>query len=100
MPFIRNMFIIGLILSCVLLVRCKEEIRLESIKVGEESISNKNETEITCPKCGFKKTEIMPTEVCQIKYTCTKCKAELFPKKGDCCVFCTYGKHKCPSMQE
>lgn len=56
-------------------------------------------SEITCPKCGYSKTETLPTEVCQIKYTCTKCKAELSPKDGDCCVYCSYGTHKCPSKQ-
>ena len=56
-------------------------------------------SEITCPKCGFKKKETMPTEVCLIKYTCTKCKTDLHPKDGDCCVFCTYGTQKCPSKQ-
>ncbi|MES2680634.1 MAG: GDCCVxC domain-containing (seleno)protein [Bacteroidota bacterium] len=55
---------------------------------------------ITCPKCNFKKSEEMPTEVCQLKYTCTNCQAVLYPKEGDCCVFCTYGDHKCPSKQE
>jgi len=54
---------------------------------------------ITCPKCQFKKTEKLPTEVCQLAYTCQNCKTVLHPKKGDCCVFCTYGDHKCPSMQ-
>lgn len=64
-------------------------------------IENKTsmESEITCPKCGYKKTETMPTDVCVIKYNCEKCQAELRPKEGDCCVFCTYGTHKCPSMQ-
>ncbi len=57
-------------------------------------------SEITCPKCGHKKTEKLPTDVCMIKYTCEKCKTDLFPKKGDCCVFCTHGDHKCPSKQE
>ncbi|MHB8259078.1 MAG: GDCCVxC domain-containing (seleno)protein [Bacteroidia bacterium] len=57
------------------------------------------QSEITCPKCGHKKTETMPTDVCVIKYTCEKCQAELQPKQGDCCVFCSYGTHKCPSMQ-
>ena len=57
------------------------------------------ETEMTCPKCGFKKMVTMPTDVCVLKYTCEKCKAEMFPKKGDCCVYCTYGTKKCPSMQ-
>jgi hypothetical protein len=57
------------------------------------------QTEITCPHCGYKKTETMPTDVCVIKYNCKKCQTELRPKHGDCCVFCTYGTHKCPSMQ-
>lgn len=55
--------------------------------------------ELTCPKCGHKKTETMPTEVCLIKYTCEECKTDLFPKEGDCCVFCTYSPVKCPSKQ-
>jgi|GEM_PF-1138358 len=55
---------------------------------------------ITCPKCGFKKSETMPTDVCLLKYTCTNCQGVLRPKEGDCCVFCTYGDHKCPSKQE
>ena len=54
---------------------------------------------ITCPKCGHKKTETMPTDVCLLKYTCEKCKADLFPKDSDCCVFCSYGSVKCPSKQ-
>lgn len=56
-------------------------------------------SEITCPNCGFKKTETVPTDICLIKYTCEKCKTNMFPKNGDCCVFCTYGDHKCPSKQ-
>ncbi len=67
----------------------------------KESSTEKSETsEITCPKCGFKKREVVPTEVCQIKYTCSNCRTELTPLDGDCCVYCTYGTHKCPSMQE
>ena len=57
------------------------------------------QAEITCPKCGNKKNETMPTDACVVRYTCEKCKAELFPKEGDCCVFCTYGSVKCPSKQ-
>lgn len=64
--------------------------------IAEASITS----DITCPKCGYTKTETLPTEVCQIKYTCQKCHAALYPKDGDCCVFCTYGTHKCPSMQD
>ena len=57
------------------------------------------QSEITCPKCGNKKTETMPTDVCVLKYTCEKCKADLTPKNGDCCIFCSYGSVKCPSKQ-
>ncbi len=56
-------------------------------------------SKITCPKCGYSVEEQMPTEVCQISYTCKKCKATLHPEGDDCCVFCTYGDHKCPSKQ-
>ena len=57
------------------------------------------QSEITCPKCGHTEIETMPTDVCLLKYTCKKCKTDLFPKDGDCCVFCSYGTHKCPSKQ-
>lgn len=58
------------------------------------------ESKITCPNCGYKKMETMPTEVCLIKYTCDSCAAVSYSKDGDCCVFCSYGTHKCPSKQE
>jgi hypothetical protein len=58
-----------------------------------------NTSTITCPKCKYSKTLLMPTEACQIKYTCQKCDTTLFPADEDCCVFCTYGDKKCPSMQ-
>lgn len=75
-----------------------DEAANNDLQVG---ISEKSDTcEITCPHCGHKKIEVLPTEVCQIKYTCEKCLMVLTPKDGDCCVFCTYGSHKCPSMQE
>ncbi|MCF6213944.1 MAG: hypothetical protein L3J45_07965 [Flavobacteriaceae bacterium] len=55
---------------------------------------------ITCPKCGHKKEEVMPTDACQFFYECENCKTILRPKEGDCCVYCSYGSHKCPSIQE
>ncbi|HZR77699.1 MAG TPA: GDCCVxC domain-containing (seleno)protein [Chthoniobacterales bacterium] len=54
---------------------------------------------ITCPKCGFSKEEIMPTNACQFFYQCTKCGSVLKPKRGDCCVFCSYGSNPCPPKQ-
>lgn len=54
---------------------------------------------IKCPNCGHEKLEPLPTDVCLIKYTCENCETVLYPKDGDCCVFCTHGDHKCPSKQ-
>ncbi len=58
------------------------------------------ESTITCPECGHKETERMPTDACQWFYECTNCGAILKPKKGDCCVFCSYGTVPCPPMQQ
>jgi hypothetical protein len=55
---------------------------------------------ITCPHCGHQKGEVMPTDACQFFYECEACKTILKPKKGDCCVFCSYGSVKCPPIQE
>ena len=54
---------------------------------------------ITCPECGGASTEAMPTNACQFFYTCPKCSAGLRPLPGDCCVFCSYADHDCPSKQ-
>ena len=54
---------------------------------------------ITCPNCGFRKTELMELNSCQFFYECTKCKSSLKPREGDCCVFCSYGDVKCPPIQ-
>lgn len=55
---------------------------------------------LTCPQCGFQKEEIMPADSCQFFYECSKCGAKLKPKKGDCCVFCSYGSVPCPPIQK
>lgn len=54
---------------------------------------------ITCPQCGFSKTETMPSDSCQFLYQCSACGTVLRPKKGDCCVFCSYGSVRCPPKQ-
>ena len=54
---------------------------------------------ITCPQCGARRSERMPTDACLYFYQCMACKARLQPKPGDCCVFCSYGTVKCPPMQ-
>lgn len=55
---------------------------------------------ITCPECGHKKEETMPTDACQFFYECENCKKVLRPLDGDCCVYCSYGDVACPSIQE
>ena len=55
---------------------------------------------ITCPYCSFVKEETMPTNACQYFYECEKCHRVMKPKKGDCCVYCSYGTIACPPVQE
>ncbi|MEO4004949.1 GDCCVxC domain-containing (seleno)protein [Flavobacterium sp. CAU 1735] len=57
------------------------------------------ESTIRCPKCGHKKTEMMPTDACEFFYECENCKTRLRPLEGDCCVYCSYGTVKCPPIQ-
>ena len=53
----------------------------------------------TCPECGHSKEEVMPQDSCQFMYECENCKSLIKPKKGDCCVYCSYGTVKCPPIQ-
>lgn len=57
-------------------------------------------SKITCPSCGYSKTEIMPTNACQFFYECEKCKTLLKPNEGDCCVYCSFGTMNCPPVQK
>lgn len=56
-------------------------------------------SEITCPHCGHRTVEEMPTDACQFFYDCRGCQAVLRPRPGDCCVFCSYGSVPCPPIQ-
>lgn len=104
--------ILFLLLTISLFIQCttssnekemsKQENKKDSCCVKPQETASENiemQSEITCPECGHKKMETMPTDVCRIRYNCEKCNYEMTPKDGDCCVFCTYGTHKCPSMQ-
>jgi hypothetical protein len=55
---------------------------------------------ITCPSCGHRAEETMPTNACLFFYDCAHCNARMKPKPGDCCVFCSYGSVPCPPIQE
>ena len=57
------------------------------------------ESTLTCPYCGFARTETMPLDACLYFHECARCRAMLRPKSEDCCVFCSYGSVKCPPMQ-
>ena len=108
----RNNILLVVILNFFLFVQCNSPTKYYSVtkKINLKdscSIKNRvvnsttlsNTSEITCPNCNYKTIETLPTDICVIKYTCLKCKTELTPKTGDCCVYCTYGSHKCPSKQ-
>ncbi|MEL7720478.1 GDCCVxC domain-containing (seleno)protein [Citromicrobium bathyomarinum] len=57
-------------------------------------------SEITCPTCGHKRIETMPTDACWFFYDCHGCGVKLRPNAGDCCVFCSFGTIPCPPIQE
>lgn len=43
------------------------------------------ESTITCPHCGERTTELMPTDACRFFYRCEGCGVTLRPLDGDCC---------------
>ncbi|HMS63792.1 MAG TPA: GDCCVxC domain-containing (seleno)protein [Ignavibacteria bacterium] len=55
---------------------------------------------LICPKCDFAVVLEMPTNSCLFFYQCENCKTILKPLPGDCCVFCSFGNVKCPSVQQ
>lgn len=54
---------------------------------------------LTCPHCGARSLETMPTDSCRFFHECAACGGLIRPRAGDCCVFCSYGSEKCPSIQ-
>lgn len=54
---------------------------------------------LTCPQCGRRSKDLMPTDACQYFYDCKGCGALLKPLPGDCCVYCSFGDVKCPPIQ-
>ena len=59
-----------------------------------------HESILTCPHCGHRSTETMPTDACAYFHDCAGCGRLLRPEPGDCCVFCSYGTVPCPPIQE
>jgi len=60
----------------------------------------KLQSTITCSRCGHRSVETMPTDACRYLYVCSRCGLEMRPRKGECCVFCSYGDVPCPPVQE
>lgn len=54
---------------------------------------------LTCPFCEHHTKLEMPIDSCLILFKCENCSKIIKPFEGDCCVFCSYGSVKCPSMQ-
>lgn len=57
------------------------------------------QSELTCPACGVRSVEQMPTNACVYFHECAACRTVLAPQPGDCCVFCSYGSVPCPPVQ-
>jgi len=53
------------------------------------------ESLITCPECHQGTAETIPTDSCLYFYECTACHTIMRPKRGDCCVFCSFGTKPC-----
>lgn len=71
---------------------CKTCVSIDNNKIELQST-------LTCPFCGYKETQTMPTDFCLYFYECPSCKTLLKPNAGDCCVFCSFGTVKCPPIQ-
>jgi hypothetical protein len=62
-------------------------------------VNVKMSCQLTCPECGNVSMETMPMDACIYFFECLHCHAMLRPKKGHCCVFCSYGSVACPPVQ-
>lgn len=57
-------------------------------------------SDLTCPFCGFTKSELRPSDSCMYCYDeCAECHSLIRPKPGDCYVFCSCGSTACPPRQ-
>ena len=66
----------------------------------EQTLSEaKTQSKLTCPECGHRARLEMPANACLFFHQCESCGEMLRPKRGDCCVFCSYGDVPCPPVQ-
>lgn len=64
------------------------------------NVAMKPDSTITCPHCGQKTAETMPTTYCQHFWKCPHCGKMVEAPSGEDCVFCAYGDTKCPDKQQ
>lgn len=57
------------------------------------------EATITCPRCKHTERVTMPVNACQRFHRCEACAYLMKPRRGDCCVFCSYADTPCPPRQ-
>ncbi len=55
---------------------------------------------LSCPHCGTESVMTMPEDHCLFFHECEACHQLLRPRKGDCCVFCSYADIPCPPVQQ
>ncbi len=58
------------------------------------------ETVIKCPHCGVEQQATMTLTGKKIAHDCRFCNQTMYAKKGECCVFCSFGAIKCLGTQE
>jgi len=60
-----------------------------------------NQARLRCPWCDTVTLETMPDDDrCIFFWKCPACGALVRPKRGECCVFCSYGDQRCgPSLR-
>jgi hypothetical protein len=54
---------------------------------------------VTCPVCKTQVQEHMVSETLKLIYHCPVCLTWLSPKKGDHCIYDSYGSANCPPIQ-
>jgi len=54
---------------------------------------------VTCPVCKTRVQETMVSETPKLIYHCPVCLTWLSPKKGDHCIYDSYGSVHCPPIQ-
>jgi len=57
----------------------------------KENIAN-----IKCPDCGSKQSVDIPKNQCLSFFKCEECDEIKLPKRGYCCVICSYSDIRCP----